>query len=338
MPTAPVRLLVIDHEASAADQIMAAYRGGNVVVERVCTGHEGQLMLLRDSGISAAVIRGNSQDVNALAICRTVRQVGNDPDLPLLVIIPESNTEQVAGMLEAGATDVLLEPWEARELRMRLGLQSAVVRRRVDSEHRTLREDDPPVADVVSLRPVLQTETLRYGYEYRGEKIPATTLERWATDSRVIRMELDQVLACPCCQAIPTFRGGCSCCGSGIVQRDVLIHHFACAYVGSESKFRSGNELVCPKCRLNGLVAGTDFEFSDGVMRCADCGAVSGDTTMIGHCLACQHRFPVNDASVVPLIGYQVPADLLPRRSHSETLAGSRPVERIDSLLSSAGR
>lgn len=91
-----------------------------------------------------------------------------------------------------------------------------------------------------------------------------------------------------------------------MTQPDVLIHHYACAHVAREAEFRKGDDLVCPKCRQANLVASSDFETVLGSHACADCGELSGQTEMIGHCLSCQHRFPAEEAATQVLTAYHV--------------------------------
>jgi hypothetical protein len=58
-----------------------------------------------------------------------------------------------------------------------------------------------------------------------------------------------------------------------------------------------------------------------GVCRCADCGQISGDEELIGHCLSCQNRFPAREAELLTLVGYHLP---MQRRSDVPIPPGSR--------------
>ena len=119
-------------------------------------------------------------------------------------------------------------------------------------------------------------------------------------------IKLDTVLVCPECECVPTFRQGCGSCGCGVVNREPLIHHFACAHVGAAEDFRVNGDLVCPKCLMNGLVAGTDFEQVESRNTCAECNAVAATTQTIGHCVSCDSRFPITAAKEKTLTGYRI--------------------------------
>lgn len=119
---------------------------------------------------------------------------------------------------------------------------------------------------------------------------------------------LDRVWVCPQCRALPSFRPACPCCGSGGVKRDRMLHHFACAFVGSTGEFQVSNEgLACPKCCTQRLMVGTDCEYLDGPWRCTDCDWNTAELEIVGHCLKCGFRFPAQQAVLEDLIGHCVP-------------------------------
>ena len=117
---------------------------------------------------------------------------------------------------------------------------------------------------------------------------------------------LDRVWLCPQCHALPSFRPACPCCGSARVERDSLMHHFACAYVGQTSEFRitADDGHACPKCCTQRLIMGTDCESLHGPYRCDDCQWSPQELEIIGHCLKCGLRFPAHQAVLEDLVGY----------------------------------
>ena len=117
---------------------------------------------------------------------------------------------------------------------------------------------------------------------------------------------LDRVWLCPQCHALPSFRPACPCCGSARIERDSLMHHFACAYVGQTSEFYvTENEgLACPKCCTQRLIMGTDCERLQGPYRCDDCHWSPQELEIIGHCLKCGLRFPSHQAVLEDLVGH----------------------------------
>ncbi|MBC7815691.1 MAG: hypothetical protein IAG10_02200 [Planctomycetaceae bacterium] len=118
---------------------------------------------------------------------------------------------------------------------------------------------------------------------------------------------LDRIWVCPQCRALPSFRPACPCCGSGGVERDRMLHHFACAFVGSTGEFQVSDEgLACPKCCTQRLMVGTDCEYLDGPWRCSDCDWSTAELEIVGHCLKCGFRFPAQQAVLEDLVGHCV--------------------------------
>jgi hypothetical protein len=145
------------------------------------------------------------------------------------------------------------------------------------------------------------------GRNFRYEsRLSEKTLAAWV-DLGVLRPRLlDRIMVCPRCVGLPTMRSACDRCGSIESQSERLLHHFACAYVGSAREFDQDGELVCPKCLMRYLVAGTDFEFLDGPFECRECGASESELAVCCQCLHCDHRFPLTEALEQDLVGYDV--------------------------------
>ena len=150
-----------------------------------------------------------------------------------------------------------------------------------------------------TLLPYLDGSTFRY-----RKAFPQSVYDSWLAAGILRTVSLDEVLVCPSCEAIPTFRYACQQCGSGRLKRSLLIHHFACAYVGRADEFEKDGALVCPKCRVSNLVAGTDFEYSPAEYRCQSCHWADSELQQTAHCLGCDRRFPASQAESLELIGY----------------------------------
>ena len=117
---------------------------------------------------------------------------------------------------------------------------------------------------------------------------------------------LDCLLACPDCGGLPTFRRGCRACSSTSVTRQRLLHHFACAHVGPQHEFEDQQQLVCPKCRTNRLVVGTDVEYLSSPYQCLDCDWSDVSLETIGRCMACGSEFTEAAAFEEEMVGYHV--------------------------------
>lgn len=149
--------------------------------------------------------------------------------------------------------------------------------------------------------PVLDTEDMRFILPY-----PEPTLASLCKVGAAASMSLDSVMLCPNCHGIPTFRYGCSHCLSSNVKSSRMIHHFACANVDFVENFELENELCCQKCRTRKMIVGSDYEYLDGPKMCYDCGQANLEKIQIGHCLSCEHRFPIETAFSQDIIGYRV--------------------------------
>ena len=265
--------------------------------------------------ITCVLIRMDSESINGCEMCRRIRRLRSAESLPILMIVDEDQIDLAARAIEAGATDILIDPFEPRELRMKTNVYPSIRRNRVDEGRPfAVAEAIPAVESVNSLEatrpsqshacvvtPKFDPHLQRFTYGASEEQIAA-----WKNDQFVTKIALDRILVCPCCNGVPTFRMGCGCCGSAITEPDVLIHHYACAYVGAEAEFRNGHEMNCPKCRQQNLVPGSDFETVSGGHVCADCQNRISQAELIGHCLCCQHRFPADEAVTMQLTEFHV--------------------------------
>jgi len=152
-----------------------------------------------------------------------------------------------------------------------------------------------------NLKPTLRADTHRF-----TTGLPEETLLHWTRLGILHRQVTDQVLVCPECRAVPTFRLGCANCGSMRVVRATMIHHYACAHVGDVSDFEGDGEIVCPKCRVRPLVVGSDYEQIYGPYNCWDCGWSGSELELVGRCRMCDLQFPIGQCPEDPLIGYHV--------------------------------
>ena len=134
---------------------------------------------------------------------------------------------------------------------------------------------------------------------------PQDDLDRMARAGVLERKLCDRVLVCPHCRSLPTFREGCRKCSSARVDRDQLMHHYACAHVDLAKNFATPDGLMCPKCRTTRLVVGADFEYLHGEFLCQDCQWSDSSLEMIGHCLRCNQRFAAQAAVSADLYAYR---------------------------------
>jgi len=83
----------------------------------------------------------------------------------------------------------------------------------------------------------------------------------------------------------------CTTCHSANLVEEAYLHHFKCAYQGPESDFRQGDDLVCPKCRLELAHFSVDYDKPGTVLKCLGCGESAFEASVGFVCLDCGANF-----------------------------------------------
>jgi DNA-binding response OmpR family regulator len=309
------RILVVEQNPQALRVIESTLNDANAKFEICNDTEDAWTRFQADPFVKCVLVRMNSQTIDGCELSRRLRDIESADSLPILMIVAEDQIELAGNAVDAGATDILIDPFEARELRMRMNLNPNPRRSRIDEPHQYAVAQEVPSKEAINyletvsavqshtsvVAPKFDPQQQRFTYDASESQIA-----RWNDDPSVTKIVLDKILVCPCCEGVPTFRSGCGCCGSAMTEPDVLIHHYACAHIDSEAEFRKGDDLVCPKCRQTNLIASSDFETVAGGHVCADCGERTSQSELIGHCLSCQHRFPASEAVTQVLTAYHV--------------------------------
>ncbi len=163
-----------------------------------------------------------------------------------------------------------------------------------------INDDSDEVLSPAKLMPRIDPVHLRFHHGLAPD-----LLDQWESIGIIRRYLVDRILTCPECHSIPTWRKGCSQCGSARFESAQMIHHFACAHVGPAESFHAGDAGInCPKCRSNMLIAGTDFQYSSGPMQCLDCHKSGCQPTLCCMCHCCMQRFTPDDALEHEVHGY----------------------------------
>lgn len=162
----------------------------------------------------------------------------------------------------------------------------------------------PPEADLFRASNLLPTLQPTSGRMAPG--LSAHALEQWTDLGVLQRRVYHRMNTCPECQGIAAVGTGCRDCGSPHMEHRELIHHFACAYVGDAHEFERDGMHACPKCLMDSLVAGADFEVIKSQYECTDCGYHGSDVEQVGTCLHCNVRFPFHMAIEEEVMGYDV--------------------------------
>lgn len=99
---------------------------------------------------------------------------------------------------------------------------------------------------------------------------------------------LDTLPTCPECHHSNFYVNfACPFCQNTALEQGNLLEHYACAYSDFETNFRSGTDLVCPKCHRFLKVIGTDYRKVTQAYRCMDCGNFFGTPKLQLPCRTC---------------------------------------------------
>ena len=129
-------------------------------------------------------------------------------------------------------------------------------------------------------------------------------------DFGVLRRALsNRVHVCPHCRRWTiNFRETCPMCASLDVEVEGMIHHFACSYVGLDSEYRSGAELICPKCKNRLTHIGLDYERPRQTYVCHACAQIFEEPTITSQCLDCRWEGMSGDVLAWPVYEYELSA------------------------------
>jgi two-component system response regulator MprA len=131
-----VRILVVDDDLAVCRSIDRALRLEGYEVETVSSGGEA-LEAMASNSPDALVLDLQLPDLDGLAVCRRIRDAGDDT--PILMLTARHGIDDRVQGLDAGADDYLVKPFALEELLARL---RALLRRRFEGEGGVLRFDE----------------------------------------------------------------------------------------------------------------------------------------------------------------------------------------------------
>jgi two-component system, OmpR family, response regulator MprA len=131
-----VRILVVDDDLAVCRSIDRALRLEGYEVDTVASGGEA-LEAVASNSPDALVLDLQLPDLDGLAVCRRIREAGDDT--PILMLTARHGIDDRVQGLDAGADDYLVKPFALEELLARL---RALLRRRFEGEGGLLRFDE----------------------------------------------------------------------------------------------------------------------------------------------------------------------------------------------------
>ncbi|MEM9803595.1 MAG: hypothetical protein AAGA20_24980, partial [Planctomycetota bacterium] len=307
---------------------------------------------------NGAIDGEDGTDLDIEAVLSDVRRALDD-----LVATPRPGDE-LTGPLPSDMRSVLesLQERHVRELAAHRGVTSALESMVAEIERRVL--PDLPAAGlapldgadglaastanaILLLRDAMQqnppriepeldpTAPLGHAYPFASERLEmdaaevVVALEELADLGLLQRTLANRVHLCPSCEHVQiNFRETCTRCESIDLSIERVLHHFRCGYIGIESEFRSGRDLVCPKCRHELHQLGQDFDRPHETYVCHDCSTLMEEPKLVGQCLSCGHEFDSHKALTRAVHTY-VPTPLAVRAVELGRLTGLD----VDSIL-----
>ena len=129
-----MRILIAEDDA-VSRRILESYLkkwGHDVVVTK--DGAEAWEQLNRDDAPRLAVLDWMMPELDGVQVCQRVRARANAPFTYLLLLTAKSETDDIVTALDSGADDYLTKPYNASELRSRIGAGERIVRLNEDLE------------------------------------------------------------------------------------------------------------------------------------------------------------------------------------------------------------
>ena len=152
------------------------------------------------------------------------------------------------------------------------------------------------------------------GFSYReAENIIGTTgketaliLESLAKEGLLLKQDFEKILVSPAgsVQLIPVER--CPTCDSSQLTRGQLIEHFGCGHIGLEEEFMRGLNQVCPKCRRELKLIGTDYRKPGMRYICNSCHGIFPSPVIKCRCLKTGEIYRFEDLRYISLYSYSL--------------------------------
>lgn len=140
-------------------------------------------------------------------------------------------------------------------------------------------------------------------------------LEDLARHGALRREFSEKILLCPACNSRQLqFSTACPKCGSSHITSVRVLRHIGCGLLAVETEFRNGAAAVCPKCRQQLQLLGSDYEMPGGYFLCRSCGELTGQPREHWRCSNCQELMERDEVREVCLYSYRlgsVPRELV---------------------------
>lgn len=117
----------------------------------------------------------------------------------------------------------------------------------------------------------------------------------------------DRVHVCDrCASSRFNVRETCAHCRSADLGEEAYLHHYKCAHQGPESDYRQGDDLICPKCRLELSHFSVDYDRPGSILKCNNCNKAEFDAVVGFRCLDCEAEFTGDTVRTIDVKSYRL--------------------------------
>lgn len=134
-------------------------------------------------------------------------------------------------------------------------------------------------------------------------------LETLAEMDCVARELVDQVDLCPyCLHDNLRLRKLCAHCGSSLIVKKDILHHFHCGWAGVEEEATKGTDLVCPECERQLRHLGVDYERTSQSFFCTACRQIFAEPIEEFLSPHCGRQIHKEGTMIHPVFAYSITA------------------------------
>jgi len=187
---------------------------------------------------------------------------------------------------------------------------------------------------IAATRYPLASEAVCYpGYWTAARTIPAA--EKLVRRGLLAKSFFDRIHECrQCASRRLTVREECPKCRSADLADIDLIHHYHCASLLPEEKFRQGRALVCPKCQQHLRNYGKDYDKPGRAQFCRHCEETTSEPAVGFVCLDCDASTDGEAIKRIDLYSYALTpqAEALLTQPQKPPLVPGLPVSLMEEL------
>ena len=148
----------------------------------------------------------------------------------------------------------------------------------------------------------------------------AEVLDSLLAQGLLIKEYYTSEILCPSCGSSSLKdKYTCVSCHRSHIETGDMIEHYSCGNVDFEAKFDKDGRLLCPKCRKELKVIGTDYRRVGKLFRCNDCGKASSIPRVAHVCQNCGTVSTPENAQLRILHEYRINGK---KRKEIESIAG----------------